>query len=402
MKHLFIILSVIAISFFANAQSNKIEIGTIDTVHSKILNEKRPIWIYTPDKAAQNISSKLHYPVVYLLDGDWHFVSVVGILQHLSYINGNTICPEMIVVGIPSTDRYKDLTPTCDSTYSANSGGNEKFISFLEKELIPYIDSVYPVEPYRMLIGHSLGGLTVMNTLVNHSNLFNAYVAIDPSMWWNKQSSLRETENALSNKKFDHISLFLAIANTMDKGMDTIKVRNDKTRNTLPIRSNLELSDLINSKKTNNLNYQVKYYNNENHGSIPLIATYDAMHFIFNFYNLSLTKKDYADTTLTFANKIENHYKNVSEKMGYKVSPSENTIYVFAINSLYMKNYVLAEYFFKLNITNHPESFLAYDSFGDYYAAVGDELNAIAMYTKALLFMENTDTKEKLDKLQKK
>ncbi len=372
MRHFFVVFFVIAILFSANAQSKKIEIGLIDTIHSKILNEKRAFWVYVPTKEDKSLSSELHYPVLYLLDGDWHFVSVVGIAQHLSYTNGNTICPEMIIVGIPSIDRYKEMTPTCDSAFSVNSGGNEKFISFIEKELIPHINSVYPVEPYKVFVGHSVGGLTVINTLVNHTDLFNAYVAIDPSMWWNNQSSLKETINALSNNKYNNKNLFLAIANTMEKGFDTVTVRKDNTRNTLPIRSNLELSDYLNSNIDNNLNYQVKYYNNENHGSISLIATYDALHFIFNFYNLQLTKRDYADTTMTLPYKIENHYKNVSDKMGYTVSPSENTIYVYAMNSVFMKNYVQAEYFFKRNIKNHPESFIAYDSFGDYYTTIGN------------------------------
>ncbi|MBV5315269.1 MAG: prolyl oligopeptidase family serine peptidase [Prolixibacteraceae bacterium] len=401
MKHLFIILFVLAISFFAKAQSIKIEIGNIDTINSKILNEKRAIWIYNPKKEAQSSSSKLRYPVIYLLDGDWHFVSVIGMLQHLSYTNGNTICPEMIVVGVPSNDRYRDLTPSRDSAYSVNSGGNEKFLSFIEKELIPYIDSAYPVEPYRMLIGHSLGGLTVMNALEDHSNLFNSYVAIDPSMWWDNQISLKETINSLSNHKFDNKSLFLAIANTMEEGMDTIVVRKDNSRNTLPIRSILELSDHLNSNIDTRLNFKVKYYKNENHGSIPHIATYDALHFIFNFYNLSLTKADYSDTTLTLPYKIENHYKNVSEKMGYNISPSENTIYVLAINSLYLKNYSLAEYFFKLNISNHPESFIAYDSFGDYYITLGNFKLANEMYRKALSIYDNIETREKLENIQK-
>ncbi len=400
MKKLSLAIAFIAFCLLTSAQSNKIEIGSIDTVNSKILNEKRAIWVHVPNQGVESAFSQMRYPVMYLLDGDWYFYSVVGTMQHLSYINGNTICPEMIVVGIPCADRFKNLTPTCDSMYSANSGGNEKFISFIEKELMPYIDSVYPVEPYRMLIGHSLGGLTVMNTLVNHTKLFNAYVAIDPSMWWNKQSSLRETEKALSEKKFDNVSLFLGIANTMEPGMDTINVKKDTTRKTLAIRSLLELSDQLNNRNHTALNYRYKFYSNENHGTIPLIALYDALHFIFNFYNLPLTKKDYADTTLLLAYKIENHYKNVSEKMGYSVSPSENTIYALGFSSLFLKNYVLAEYFFKLNIKNHPESFIVYDSYGDYYVAIDDKSNAIKMFSKALSIKENPDIRQKLEKLQ--
>src|SRR6185369_3299172 len=95
------------------------------------------------------------YPVVYLLDGDAHFPSVVGLVQQLSQVNGNTVVPEMIVVAIPNTDRTRDLTPThvstdapfMDSNFARTSGGGENFISFIEKELMPHIDSVYPTQP---------------------------------------------------------------------------------------------------------------------------------------------------------------------------------------------------------------------------------------------------------------
>ena len=157
---------------------SKVVIGSIDSIHSKILNEQRKIWVYVPNSASNDIYSKQRYPVVYLLDGDWHFYSVVGMIHQLSSVNGNTICPEMIVVGIPNTDRTRDLTPThidsyleLDSTFCKNSGGEENFISFIEKELMPHIDSLYPTAPYRTFVGHSFGGLTVMNTLIHHTNL---------------------------------------------------------------------------------------------------------------------------------------------------------------------------------------------------------------------------------------
>jgi predicted alpha/beta superfamily hydrolase len=402
MKNILLVLGLFALSFYSNAQSNKIVIGTIDTVNSKILGEKRVVWIYNPNKDTGIEAAKKRYPVIYLLDGDWHFSSVVGILEQMSFVNGNSICPEMIIVGITIPDRYRDLTPSYDSIFSKNSGGNKKFISFIKNELIPYIDSTYPVSSYKMLIGHSLGGLTAINTLVTYPELFNAYVAIDPSMWWDNQASLKETEKALSNNKFDNISLFLAIANSMDKGMDTVIARKDNTRNTLPIRSNLELSDLLNSSTVHKLNYQVKYYNNENHGSIPLIATYDGLHYIFNFYNLPLTKKDYADTTMSLGYRIENHYKIISEKMGYRINPSESTINTLGYNALFLKNLALAEYFFKLNVNNYPDSYNAYDSFGDYYIAVGNYEQATVIYKKALSIYDNMETRKKLESIQKK
>ncbi len=397
MKKQFLTYLLLIFCHLVNAQSKNINIGTIDSVNSQILKEKRAVWIYKPD----NFDEQKKYPVIYLLDGDWHFISVVGMIQQLSYINGNTICPEMIIVGIPIKDRYRDLTPTCDTLFSKTSGGYSNFISFIKSELIPYIELNYSVAPYKIFIGHSLGGLTVMKTLIDSPNLFNSYIAIDPSMWWDNQISLKEAKKALSSNKFENKRLFLAIANNMNKGMDTLSVRKDKTRNTLAIRSNLELSDVLKANTINKLNYQTKYYVNESHGSIPLIATYDALHFLFDFYNFPLDKSDYADSTMTLAYRMENHYSNVSKKMGYQINPSESIINTLGYNALYMNNLKLAEYFFKLNIKNYPNSYNAFDSMGDYFVSIGDKKQAIKMFKQSLSIKENIETRQKLEKIEK-
>src|SRR5262249_19525919 len=86
---------------FANAQrveNNTIAIGKVDSLFSQSLNEKRKIWVYVP--GSNPTVSTIRYPVVYLLDAESHFASVVGMIQELSEANGNTVCPKMIVVGI--------------------------------------------------------------------------------------------------------------------------------------------------------------------------------------------------------------------------------------------------------------------------------------------------------------
>ena len=93
--------------------------------------------------------------------------------------------------------------------------------------------------------------------------MFDSYIAIDPSMWWDNQISLKEANTVLSNNKFENKRLFLAIANNMNKGMDTVSVRNDNTRNTLAIRSNLKFSDILKANSNNELNFQIKYYIND-------------------------------------------------------------------------------------------------------------------------------------------
>ncbi len=406
MKHLLPLLFLFALtSSFAQTPNNSIVIGKVDSIQSKILNEQRKIWVYVPNSG--QVDSKQRFPVLYLLDGDAHFYSVVGMIQQLSQVNGNTICPEMIVVGIPNTDRTRDLTPThvdadppfMDSTFSKTSGGGEQFASFIEKELMPHIDSLYPTEPYKMLIGHSFGGLTAINIAVNHTKLFNSYICIDPSMWWDKMNFLKATKKTLAEKNFSGTTMYLGIANTMAENMDITKVQNDTSGDTRHIRSILDLDKYIKGLKQSGLRYESKYYSNDDHGSVPMIAEYDGLRFIFDKYRFKLSFKDFNDSTVDLANKYETHYQEVSKLFGYKVSPPENMINGLGYEFLQKKQYNKAGRFFKMNVDNYPKSYNVYDSYGDYFLAIGDKSKAVEYFKKALSLKENPESRKKLNKL---
>jgi uncharacterized protein len=388
---------------------NKIIIGNIASIHSKILNEDRKIWVHVPEDNGGGNFAKEKYPVVYLLDGDAHFASVVGMIEQLSTINGNTICPKMIVVGIPNTDRTRDLTPTpvhgdppyMDSSATKTSGGGEAFIGFVEKELMPYIDSLYSTAPYKVLIGHSFGGLTAMNTFVHHNRLFNAYIVIDPSMWWDKQKLLGEAKVDLAEKKYDGESLFLGIANTMEKGMDTASVKADTNSMSRHIRSILTLRTYFNDNPNNGLRFKYKYYGDDDHGSVPLITEYDGLHFIFDFYKLTLDFKAFFDPKERPDTLISAHYQSVSDHLGYAVKPPEDLVNSLAYRSLQLKQYEKAKNLFTMNVTNYPQSPNVYDSMGDFFSETGDKAKAIENYKKALAIKENEETRGKLEKLLK-
>ncbi len=388
--------------------SNDIVIGKIDSIDSKILNEQRKLWIYVPESNSDDVFKKKKYPVVYLLDGGAHFYSVVGMIHQLSSVNGNTICPKMIVVGITNTNRDRDLTPTkgksdppfVDSTTAANSGGGDKFISFIEKELFPYMDSNYPTESYRMFIGHSFGGLTVMNTLIYKPELFNSYVAIDPSMWWDNKKLLSKIKNTVFDEKYSNKSLFLAIANTMSEGMDTLSVQKDTTISTKQIRSVLELNSSLNNDTQKKLSYKGKYYEEDNHGSVPLIAEYDALRHIFDFYQFKLEMKDYFDPESDILGKVQNHYIRLSKEFRREMKPEERFVNGLGYQFMSMKQFKKAKGFFKLNVTNYPKSFNVFDSLGDLYAAIGNKEKAIENYKKSLSLNKDSASKDKLKELE--
>jgi hypothetical protein len=394
--------------FCVNAQNpgNSVVIGTIDTIHSKILNEKRTIWVYAPKTDPGSGFGKVSYPVVYLLDGDGHFSSVTSMIRQLSE-GFTSFLPQMIVVGILNTDRMRDLTPTHingtpdygDSTIFKTTGGGDKFMSFMEKELIPHIDSAYSTAPYRMFIGHSLGGLMVIDALFHHKNLFNSFVAIDPSLWYDDRRLLNQTAHLLNTENFSTASLYIAIANTMKPGMDTGRVRADMSNNTSHIRSILDFATILKQDNKSGLKWAYKYYGDDDHGSVPLIAEYDALRFIFQHYRLPswdvLTDSAYQTYAV-----VTDHFRKISVEWGYVVRPPEQFVNSLAYNFLGKKQFEKSFSFFDLNIRNYPESFNVYDSMGDFYKAKGDPAKAKEFYGKALKIMDNPVTKEKINKIK--
>ena len=383
---------------------NNIIIGHTDSLQSTILGEQRKIWVHVPEGSP---NSKDRYPVVYVLDGDGHFSSVVGMIQQLSTV-GNSNVPKMMVVAIPNTDRTRDLTPThvdaeppfMDSASSKTSGGGENFIAFMEKELMPHIEAKYPAAPYKILIGHSFGGLAVMQAFTHHNHLFNAYIAIDPSMWWDKEKLLKQVQQVLTEKKFEGKSLYLGIANTMDEGMDISKVEKDTSGDTQHIRSILALQASLEKNKQNGLKYKGKYYPDDSHGSVPLITEYDALRFFFDFFPLKFTMKDYTDSTGALADKYQSHFARLSQKMGYTIKPDEMEVNYIGYDFLGRKLYKSAGSLFKLNVDNYPESLNVYDSYGDYFVAIGDKENAIIQFKKSLSIQENESSRKKLTELE--
>lgn len=391
---------LLLISFSLNAQE-KMEFitGDIVTINSKTLKEKRIVWVYNPNNTDDTKNRKC--PVIYVLDGENHFRSVVAMIKYLSESN---IIPPMIVAGILHSNRMRDLTPTIENKVGdsdgINSGGGEQFMSFVKKELFPDIESKYSTAPYRILMGHSVGGLTVINTLLHHKDFFNAYVSIDASLWWDKHKLLKESKTVLATDNYTNKRLFLAIANRMEKGVDTSAVQKDTTENTELIRYNLELIRRIKNNQQNKLNFNHKYYADDNHGSVSFIAEYDAIRFIFDYYKFDLYARYLDDENIRLDTLLNAHYKNVSKQLGYSIKPTENLVNGLAYHSLKTKQFAKAQHLFEMNVENYPESANAFDSLGDFYNDRGDKVNAVKCYKQALNITEIPETRKKLKYLQ--
>lgn len=377
-----------------------------ETIHSSILNEDRDLWITLPASAEEMKKGHKKYPVVYVLDGDSHLKTFSSMVDQLGIYYGNSVFPEMIIVGILNTNRWRDLSPTritktpfnIDSTLLTNTGGGNNFIKFIEKELIPHIDSMYTTAPNRTFVGHSLGGLTVINTLIHHPHIFSSYLAIDPSLWWDNQLLNKQTENTLNKMNLQNKRLFIAIANTVSDGYDIVNIRKDTANNAFHMKSIFEFTDILKSQSKSGLQWTFKYYEDDTHNSVPFIADYDGMRYFFNYHRIKFDDKmDNADFDINSA--ITSHYKIISSEFGYDVSFEEVMNY-YGHRFIRNKNYRQALVCFKTNTDNYPNSIKAWENLGDIYEKLGDLPNAVRSYSKGLLIAEVPTIRKKMNKLQ--
>jgi len=382
------------------AQGAAIVIGKVDTVYSNILKEKRAVWVYVPEIADKS----QRFPVLYILDGEEHFHSAVAIARQFS-----GVVPYMMIVGITNTVRERDLTPThvqpdelVNEGDARISGGGENFLRFMQQELIPHINATYPAASYKIFSGHSLGGLTVVNAFVHHTEMFDAYIAIDPSVWWEKQKLIKQAQAMLPSAQLNNKVLFLAIANNLYAGMDTLSVQNDTlNKGTVLTRSVIKFLHALGNGGSNGLRWGAKYYSGERHGTVELLAEYDALHFVFDYYHFNTRDFD-NNPNLNIDSVIVAHFKTVSKNLGYKVIPGEDLINQLGYTCMGLNKMDKAYSFFKMNIDNYPKSGNAFDSIGDYYEAVGNKEQAIESYKTSLRLTETADTRRKLNELIKK
>src|SRR5215218_9852949 len=190
--------------------------GTVKrfSIKSTVLGEDRVILVRTPVGYETN---KVSYPVLYMTDGDAHMGHTASTIEFLTQ-NGRI--SDLIIVGVTNTDRTRDLTPAKSSNKNPagelrfpTSGGADKFLKFFETELIPEIEKQYRVQPYRILAGHSLGGLFAVHSMISKPGLFNSYVAVSPSLQWENGEALKRAEEFLKNQKEMKVTLFVSLGN---------------------------------------------------------------------------------------------------------------------------------------------------------------------------------------------
>lgn len=325
-----------------------------DNLPSKILGEQRELLVRLPNNYHQN--TDLSYPVLYLLDGQRNFNHTAGTLD---FLNQDGKAQEMIIIAIKNTHRARDYTPTYDENYNpwGISGGADNFLNFIEKELIPYVDNNYRTNNFKVLSGHSLGGLLAVYALQSRPHLFQAHFAFSPSLWWHKQVILEDTESFLKNTTSLDNYLYLNLGNEKGDMLTAFQ----------------RYTDLLNTNTSSNFSYHADIDEQESHGTTALIGQTHAYRHLFK----SLQCPE--DIIAKGLPAINAFYKKQSERYGYTIQPSYRALNRAGYNALNAKDFTKAIQLFKVNVENYSYKADPYDSLADAFEANGQLNEALNM-----------------------
>ena len=247
-------------------QDINVKIGVRDSIKSEILHERRNILIHLP---TDYFSSNKSYPIMYQLDGDDALLfETISVVNRLAL--REEIIPEMIVVAIENTNRFRDMWPT-HTKYNPEPdiAGAEAFLDFIEKELMPYIGNKYRTNEERILCGQSLSAVFTIYAFLAKPKLFNSYIACS--------GAFPDCENyfkELSHKAFQQTDQFngqtIFITNGLKDELDPDGRMNQGI---------IDFSNTIKAHLGNKVTY--KYLTYENLGHVPFYSLYDGLKFVF-------------------------------------------------------------------------------------------------------------------------
>ena len=366
MRSILLLLPALIFGALLSAQPlEQISIGTKHRLFSQILQEERPYWVYLPvvyEEEEQPLG------VLYLLDGSYHYHHASGILQ---FLIDEKVIPPLIMIAIPNTgDRTRDLTPPLRKDLELQAtfptaGGADKLLAFMERELIPEIEKQYRVTPYRILCGHSFGGLFSMYSLINRPDLFDAHLSISPSLWWDDFGLVDQVDSLLTHTDTLAVSYYMTLGNEDADMQDGIRGVATRFTGSTPER----------------FTSQFEFMEKETHGTIPHRSIYNGLEAVVgSWYNADLSEIFLASSWAG----IDEHFGLVSKRLGSPVALKEVDINELGYKLLEAQKVEEALEVFVENISRHPNSYNTYGSYAEALTKAGRKEEAINYYQQSL------------------
>ena len=294
---------VLLITVSLQNQANPFNMGERIKIHSTVLSQDRELQVLLPESYYSD--PKATYPVIYLMDGDYNFHGVSGMLDLLA--GKGELIPDVILVGIADkgTSLYRQyMTPSVyDSKAKPSKGRAAEFLRFITEEVQPKIANSYRAADHSTLVGQSMGGLFVLNALLEQPDAFNNYVAISPSVWVADQGIVAKAKEKLSKAEHQRVSLFLSLA--------------DETR-----MGQYDFINVLDLNQPSMINWQFKHYPDESHNSVGIIALRDSLKVVFKDWYIAENQLDSFATNES----LVKHYQKMMTRLDFSQSMPSTSI----------------------------------------------------------------------------
>ncbi len=360
--------------FVANAfgqNTTPVTVGQSFTMKSAILNEERKVLVALP-KDYEKSTQK--YPVIFVLDGEWNFPFVAEAVKVLA---DSDRMPPSIVIGVTNSDRNRDFTTKLNGDFQKpdfmkETGGADNFLSYLEKELIPLVDKIFRTEPHRTIVGHSLGGLFVWHSLANKPQLFQSYLILDASVFWDNGVVVKEVKEFFKKNPTAKARVFWG---------------RDRIPRAVWFDQNTELLEFWEKTPPKNVKFKFYEMEDETHSTLVFPGSYFGLRTLYADYLIPMTEK----MTLT---EITDHYAALSKEFGFEVRIPRGRINGVGGQFKTLKMFKDAIALYQIGLKSYPPSIEMLDGLAEVYEADNQTKLALETYQKAdALTAEQSETR---------
>ncbi|WP_350287379.1 alpha/beta hydrolase-fold protein [uncultured Croceitalea sp.] len=347
----------------AQENSSPINIGINHTIKSSILNQDRTIQIYTPNGYSD---SKQEYPVLYILDGQWYFLSGVAIQKALRTPGA---IPDMIVVGINNSNPLRR---------TLFSDKNEKFTDFLINEVIHYIDSNYRTNKERLIFGWEAAAYYISELILEKSEFFNGAIITDGGY------ASEDLVNTFSSKK----DIYLFMANSR--------------KDIYYIGSTEAFHEILKKNNPKNLIWKYDLFNDEVHETLAHLAIYKGLKYYYHNYDSLVFEsiQHYIDSG--GMDYLTAYFKERAKRFGGddRIDNSTKNGLIWLAwnrNNFEYFNIFMTEFKDVLTTDRYASAYWQ-NRFGQFYLKHKDYQNAIKYFNEGLTEFPNSNFEEEMQK----
>jgi len=380
MKRTFSLIAIL-FTFIVSAQQYS-GISKSHKIASTVFDTEREIRVFVPFSYTESDTQK--YPTIYLFDAqfDAFFDMTAGLMDYMAQIGELN---EFIIVGIKTEHRPKEFTPmyvndkTKTDWEDVEIGKSELLENHLKNEVFPFVEQNYRIEPFKMAIGHSLGGTFVLNTVFSQPDFFQAIIAISPNLSYDYEQLVKAFDDYFKSNESLNKLIYMSAG--------TIGNMENRFR-----KSAQKLDNIIEYHNPEDLNYTFRIFEGENHSTTPIYTISNAFKEVAKIWTIPEDKKQnmLEDESKLFVDDLKGFYAELSVWANYDVKPGVDEANGYGYFCLNAEKTDEALKVFDWALELYPNDANLYDSKAEALEKSNDLKQAKNYYKKAMVVLENT------------